>query len=104
MIFHCDKCGICRVGGKEFSVHCETCQCCIFKEHKESHKCVKGKLEDCPICMEDMQSSTMSTSVIPCGHAMHSKCLVKYINSSNLACPMCKKSIIDPSLFEAHMD
>ena len=26
--FHCDQCGICRVGGRENFFHCNTCGCC----------------------------------------------------------------------------
>ena len=30
--FHCDDCGICRVGGKEKFFHCQTCGCCYDKK------------------------------------------------------------------------
>jgi hypothetical protein len=26
--FHCDKCRICRVGGREHFFHCDQCGCC----------------------------------------------------------------------------
>ena len=29
--FHCDACGICRVGGQENFFHCGTCGCCYSK-------------------------------------------------------------------------
>ena len=29
--FHCDQCGICRVGGQENFFHCATCGCCYSK-------------------------------------------------------------------------
>ena len=35
---------------------------------------------------------------------MHTKCLNKYINQNNISCPMCKKSIMEPSIFEEFMD
>ena len=35
---------------------------------------------------------------------MHSKCYYGYIKSNQIACPMCKKSVIDPKYFEASMD
>lgn len=27
-IYHCDKCGICKVGGRQTSFHCDVCECC----------------------------------------------------------------------------
>ena len=30
--FHCDDCGICRVGGREKYFHCKTCGCCYDKK------------------------------------------------------------------------
>jgi len=30
--FHCDDCGICRVGGREKFFHCQTCGCCYDKK------------------------------------------------------------------------
>ena len=26
--FHCSRCGICRVGGRQNFFHCDTCGCC----------------------------------------------------------------------------
>ena len=54
--------------------------------------------------MDDMQNSTLSASFLRCGHAMHTKCLNTYLRANNIACPMCKKSVIDPKMFEAQMD
>lgn len=38
-----------------------------------------------------------------CGHIMHSSCLKEYLKK-NIACPICKKSAIDPKHFEGHFD
>ena len=38
-----------------------------------------------------------------CGHPIHSKCLHDYLKT-NIICPICRKSIVDPKLFEAQMD
>ena len=35
--FHCDDCGICRVGGRENFFHCETCGACYSNELKARH-------------------------------------------------------------------
>jgi RING finger/CHY zinc finger protein 1 len=52
-----------------------------------------------------MQTSTMSISRLKCGHALHSKCIDDYLDQHNsIACPICRKSICDPSLFEEHFD
>ena len=56
------------------------------------------------MCMDDMHTSTKSASFLRCGHAMHTRCLNKYLRNNNIACPMCKKSVVDPKVFEAQMD
>ena len=35
---------------------------------------------------------------------MHSKCYYQYLKSNQIACPMCKKSIVDPRLYEMQID
>jgi len=44
-IFHCDGCGICRVGGRENFFHCDTCQCCLSIHMKASHKCLAERFK-----------------------------------------------------------
>lgn len=41
--FHCDKCGICRVGGQDNFRHCEQCCMCISVAVYETHNCIKDK-------------------------------------------------------------
>ena len=72
---------------------------------KNSHPCIQGKMkQDCPVCMEDMHTSVQGTTFLRCGHSMHVKCFNKYIKSNQIACPMCKKSIVDPKFYEQHID
>ena len=74
-IFHCEKCGICRVGGKETTFHCDVCECCMNILLKDNHQCKPKRFkEDCPVCLSGLQNSTMSASMLRCGHSMHSKC------------------------------
>jgi RING finger and CHY zinc finger domain-containing protein 1 len=35
---------------------------------------------------------------------IHYKCLIQYIKSNNIKCPICKKSIFDPKLYEKYVD
>ncbi|KAL3763769.1 hypothetical protein ACHAW5_000342 [Stephanodiscus triporus] len=37
--FHCDECGICRVGGRENYRHCVTCCMCVSASVYETHGC-----------------------------------------------------------------
>ncbi|ETV75163.1 hypothetical protein, variant 2 [Aphanomyces astaci] len=39
-IFHCDQCGICRVGGRDNFFHCGTCVGCYPISGQSTHKCV----------------------------------------------------------------
>ena len=52
-IYHCDKCGICRVGKglDEDYFHCDTCDVCLSIALKGDHKCIERTLHaNCPIC------------------------------------------------------
>jgi len=92
------------VGGKENTFHCDICDCCFNIAMKDNHQCVQKRFkQDCPICMEDMQNSIKGATLTRCGHSMHAKCLQQY-SRTNIACPICKKSLIDPLIIEAHMD
>ena len=36
--FHCDGCGICRIGGRENFFHCATCNMCLPTHLEGKHK------------------------------------------------------------------
>lgn len=36
--FHCDGCGICRIGGANRFFHCEVCNMCLPLQIKGAHK------------------------------------------------------------------
>ena len=98
-IFHCEKCGICRVGGRENFFHCDNCECCLAIGLKDNHNCVNKRLQqDCVVCLTDMQDSRLGAQFLRCGHAMHGTCFASY-SRTNIACPICRKSIIDPKYF-----
>jgi ribosomal protein S27E len=46
-----------------------------------------------------MYDTRLEVMVPKCGHGMHIECLHKYLES-NIACPICKKSLVDPKLIE----
>ena len=96
-IYHCDSCKICRVGKKEDYIHCPKCNLCITKENfkNDNHKCiVNGGHSICPICSENLFTSTNSISILRCGHCIHVECLQEY-TKHNYNCPICKKSLND---------
>lgn len=75
--FHCDECGICRVGGRENYFHCATCGSCYGLSLKDNHKCVERAMhQNCPVCFEYLFDSTEPTTVLQCGHTIHASCLV----------------------------
>ncbi len=92
--YHCFKCGICRVGGKENFVHCDTCNMCIKKDLSD-HKCLLNRSDnDCPICMEYLFDSVKEISILKCGHVIHKDCLLEY-SKYNYKCPLCSKSMFN---------
>ncbi|KAL8366150.1 hypothetical protein RB595_004766 [Gaeumannomyces hyphopodioides] len=93
--YHCDGCGICRVGaglGKDF-FHCKSCGICIAIETKDSHRCREGAMDcNCPICGEYMFTSTKRMiHMNPCRHLIHKRCYEQHMLTS-YKCPICSKS------------
>jgi uncharacterized CHY-type Zn-finger protein len=94
-VYHCDDCGICRVGeglGKDF-FHCKTCAACMSIAAESTHKCIERSTKsDCPICGEFMFTSNKAVAFMRCGHSIHEKCFAEWCDTS-YKCPICSKSI-----------
>uniref|UniRef100_A0A803TWV5 Ring finger protein 122 n=1 Tax=Anolis carolinensis TaxID=28377 RepID=A0A803TWV5_ANOCA len=54
--------------------------------------------QTCAVCLEDFKVKD-ELGVLPCQHAFHRKCLVKWLEV-RCVCPMCNKPIAGPT--EAH--
>ncbi|EDO30561.1 predicted protein [Nematostella vectensis] len=103
--FHCDACGICRIGGRKNFYHCPRCDICLGVGLKDSHKCVdKSARNDCPVCLEDIHTSRISANMSPCGHMIHSTCMSKLLASGLYMCPLCKGSMVNMSSMWKQMD
>lgn len=88
--FHCDFCGVCRIGGKENYFHCTRCDMCYPKNIRSSHTCIeKSSRSNCPICMEDLHSSPVPCQVLRCGHLLHETCFQACLKSRLQQCPLC---------------
>ena len=116
-IFHCEDCGICRVGLPEDFWHCETCGACYTVASRSTHVCVERALQsDCPVtppglatfllsgqdfvavqvCMEYLFTSRDGCFVGPrCGHAMHPSCFEQMVAAGNYNCPVCEAPLVD---------
>ena len=96
-IYHCDSCGICRLGKREDFIHCDNCNLCLPKKTFEDHACkLNIKEENCPICLRSLwNTQNETTRILDCGHCVHSSCFIQNINSGNYSCSVCKKSMID---------
>ncbi|KAF8474968.1 zinc-ribbon-domain-containing protein [Kalaharituber pfeilii] len=96
-IYHCDDCGICRIGaglGKDF-FHCKKCGVCMSIRLQEHHRCIERSTEcDCPICGEFMFTSTLTVVFMKCGHSIHHVCYYEHMKSS-YRCPTCYRTIIN---------
>ncbi len=103
-MFHCEQCGICRVGQIEDFIHCMKCNACITKEFHPQHKCIERTLEcDCVICGEYLFTSTAPVMFMPCGHSIHFMCHREHMKTS-YQCPVCWKSLGDMKAYFARID
>lgn len=97
-IYHCDKCGICRLGlglGIDF-FHCDKCQACLSIELQDNHKCIeRATMSNCPICGDYMFTSVKPVVYMsPCGHAIHQHCFDEYTRHS-YKCPHCQVTVLN---------
>ena len=99
-IYHCDDCGICRLGeglGKDF-VHCKKCNVCISIATSAAHTCIERATEGpCPLCLDEMFASRAKVVSMPCGHYMHGECY-KDLMAVTYKCPVCSKSAVNMEL------
>ncbi|KAK5114997.1 hypothetical protein LTR85_010035 [Meristemomyces frigidus] len=99
-IYHCDDCGICRVGeglGKDFK-HCRRCNVCISISTSASHPCIERATEgDCPLCLVRLFESPTPVVSLPCGHYMHDECY-RDLMFVTYKCPVCSKSAVNMEL------
>ncbi|OBT57482.1 hypothetical protein VE04_02248 [Pseudogymnoascus sp. 24MN13] len=96
-IYHCNDCGICRVGmglGKDF-FHCKTCGLCMNISMEMAHKCIERSSDcDCPICHEYMFTSPQTVVFMKCGHTIHKHCYHAHLENS-YKCPICQQTIVN---------
>lgn len=96
-IYHCDKCGICRLGLgllKDY-FHCDTCNICLTIDLKNNHKCVTNTTHcNCPICNDYLFTSVNKVVFMKCGHLIHQNCYDEMIKHS-YKCPICKKTVVN---------
>ncbi|KAF3172955.1 hypothetical protein TWF225_009934 [Orbilia oligospora] len=96
-IYHCNDCGICRIGrglGKDF-FHCKKCGVCMSIELEGQHRCIERSTDcDCPICGEYLFTSVNTVVFMTCGHSIHLDCYNEHMKSS-YRCPTCAKSVFN---------
>lgn len=103
-VYHCGKCGLCRLGKKEDNYHCDTCHACVSVESRDRHHCMERSLHaDCPVCKEYLFTSRSPVIYMRCGHTMHSSCWELYTRSK-YTCPVCQKSLTSMSAYYQEID
>jgi uncharacterized CHY-type Zn-finger protein len=99
-IYHCDDCGICRLGeglGKDFA-HCKKCDVCLSMATFSQHICVENATKGpCPLCLDEMFASRAKVVSLPCGHYMHGECY-RDLMAVTYKCPVCSKSAVNMEL------
>ncbi|KAH7678821.1 RING finger and CHY zinc finger domain-containing protein 1 [Dioscorea alata] len=96
--YHCDDCGICRVGGKDKFFHCRACGSCYSTQLLDNHSCVENSMkQQCPICCEYLFDSLKGTSIMNCGHTIHTDCFEELLEHNKYTCPICSRAAIDMS-------
>ncbi|XP_026331045.1 RING finger and CHY zinc finger domain-containing protein 1, partial [Hyposmocoma kahamanoa] len=104
--YHCDGCGICRVGGRDRFFHCERCNMCLpVQLQRDGHRCVENvSRSNCPVCLEDIHTSRIPCHIPDCGHLLHRPCFEQLLHSGHYACPTCQTSMIDMTNLWSYLD
>lgn len=96
--YHCDGCGLCRIGGRIDYYHCDTCEMCLPVSLKSTHKCIeKMSHANCPVCQEYLHTSPNPCHIPPCHHLVHKHCFEGLLSNGHYYCPTCSKSLLDLS-------
>lgn len=67
--WHCDGCGICRLGGKDHFFHCDRCGYCLSIALRGDHRCIeRATRTGCAICLSDLHDTRTPLVVPACGH------------------------------------
>lgn len=96
--FHCEECGICRVGGRENFFHCPKCGSCYVMSLRDNHVCVENSMKShCPVCYEYLFDSMKGTTILKCGHTIHMDCAKEMADQNQYRCPICSKTFMEKS-------
>ncbi|XP_053439869.1 RING finger and CHY zinc finger domain-containing protein 1 isoform X2 [Nycticebus coucang] len=102
--YHCENCGICRIGPKEDFFHCLKCNLCLAMTLQGKHKCIENvSRQNCPICLEDIHTSRVVAHVLPCGHLLHRTCYEEMLKEG-YRCPLCMHSALDMTRYWRQLD
>ncbi|XP_067620821.1 putative uncharacterized protein DDB_G0285119 [Eurosta solidaginis] len=104
--YHCNGCGICRIGGAENFFHCGVCDMCLPIRLKiDGHRCVENiSRSHCPVCLGDIHTSRIPCHIPDCGHLLHKTCFDQLLNSGHYTCPICQTSLIDMTALWEYLD
>ncbi|XP_054277754.1 RING finger and CHY zinc finger domain-containing protein 1 [Macrosteles quadrilineatus] len=103
--YHCEGCGICRIGGRERFFHCQKCNMCLPNKLQSGHKCIENvSRANCPVCLEDIHTSRIPCHIPDCGHLLHRTCFEDLLQSGLFTCPSCQTSLIDMTPVWEHYD
>ncbi|XP_054083566.1 putative uncharacterized protein DDB_G0286901 isoform X2 [Zeugodacus cucurbitae] len=104
--YHCNGCGICRIGGAENFFHCKVCDMCLPIRLKiDGHRCVENiSRSHCPVCLGDIHTSRIPCHIPDCGHLLHKTCFDQLLNSGHYTCPICQTSLIDMTALWEYLD
>ncbi|XP_075641679.1 E3 ubiquitin-protein ligase MIEL1-like isoform X1 [Castanea sativa] len=103
--FHCEECGICRVGGRDNFFHCKKCGSCYSLSLRDNHLCVENSMKNfCPVCYEYLFDSIKGTTIMKCGHTMHTDCFHEMAEQNQYRCPICSKTVHEMSVYWRLLD
>ncbi|XP_063222158.1 RING finger and CHY zinc finger domain-containing protein 1 isoform X2 [Bacillus rossius redtenbacheri] len=103
--YHCDGCGICRVGGRDKYFHCSRCNMCLPRKLVDNHRCIENvSRSNCPVCLEHIHTSRIPCHIPSCGHLLHRPCFEQMVAAGMYSCPSCGVCLFDMSSMWHYLD
>jgi hypothetical protein len=102
-IWHCEKCGLCRIGNRDNFEHCDICGLCMAAGHEYHIERIGHS--NCPVCGEYLFNSVKPVfTPDPCHHPIHSHCFKELVKKFHFMCPLCQKTYSDVQVDWSKMD
>jgi len=76
----------------------------VNPDHPNEHKCFENSFkQNCATCLEPLWDCVDPVSILLCNNVMHKSCFQELLDA-DYRCPICKKAVVDMSMYWMRID